>query len=117
MFISHPIFFLAEQTSVSISDVVFNSATFMLTCGLVETDIVMYELLDLTNSTISSTVLTFSCGSTLTLELMPDTNYTLMQHYGDQECIIDGFTTPEQSKCLELTLSTNNYAVDSCTCS
>ena len=93
-------FFLAEQTSVSISDVVFNSATFILNCGLVETDTVMYELLDLTNSTNSSTVLTFSCGSRLTLELMPNTSYTLMQHYGDQACILDGFTTPEQSKCL-----------------
>lgn len=89
-------FFLAEQTSVHISDVSFNSATFLLTCGLEGTGTVKYRLQDDISSSQQS--IEFSCGSSLTLDLMPGTNYTLIRQYGDQSCIIDGFTTPELGK-------------------
>ena len=81
---------------MNISDVDFNSATFMFTCGLDNTGTVNYQLLDHTTSSQQSIVL--SCGTSLTLELMPDTNYSLLRQYGDQTCVVDGFTTPEPGK-------------------
>ena len=78
-----------------ISNVSSNSATFTLTCGLEATSTLNYKLLN--SSQVQSIAL--SCGTSLTLPLIPNTNYTLLREYGDETCAInDSFTTPQPGK-------------------
>lgn len=100
---------MAEQVNVSISDVTTNSVNVTLTCGLDQTNAVDYILED----QISSQIQLLFCGVSQGLtDLIPNTNYALLRHYGDQICTVDAFTTTEMSSMYQYNNAYINFVHD-----